>query len=51
MRLGTRQTRYAPVQRERGRSLAESRRLTGPAGDIMLEAVVKTAWGARPASS
>ena len=38
MRLGTRQTRYAPVQRECGRSLAESRRLTGPAGDIMLAA-------------
>ena len=38
MRLGTRQTRYAPVKRECGRSLAESRRLTGPAGDIMLAA-------------
>ena len=38
MRLGTRQTRYAPVQCECGRSLAESRRLTGPAGDIMLAA-------------
>ena len=38
MRLGTRQTRYAPVRRECGRALTESRRLVGPAGDIMLAA-------------
>lgn len=38
MRLGTRQTRYEPARRECGRALTESRRLTGPAGDIMLAA-------------
>lgn len=38
MRLGTRQTRYAPISAECGRTLTESKRLTGAAGDIMLAA-------------
>lgn len=38
MRLGTRQTRYAPISAECGRSLTESKRMTGAPGDIMLAA-------------
>lgn len=38
MRLGSRGTRYSPIRQECGRALTESRRLTGPAGDIMLAA-------------
>ena len=38
MRLGNRGTMYPPIRRECGRALSESRRLTGPAGDIMLAA-------------
>ena len=38
MRLGNRQTMYQPIKGECGRSLTESRRLMGPAGEIMLAA-------------
>ncbi len=38
MRLGMRQTRYAPISAECGRKLTESKRLTGAPGDIMLAA-------------
>ncbi|MEG0322940.1 MAG: TetR/AcrR family transcriptional regulator, partial [Raoultibacter sp.] len=38
MRLGNRQTMYQPIRGECGRSLTDSKRLTGQAGEIMLAA-------------
>lgn len=38
MRLGNRQTMYQPIKGECGRSLSESKRLAGQAGEIMLAA-------------
>lgn len=38
MRLGNQQSQYWSIQNERGRSLSDSRRLTGQGGDIMLAA-------------
>ena len=38
MRLGNRQTIYQPIRSECGRSLTESRRMCGQAGEIVLAA-------------